>query len=651
MILKNILDMKQTLCLPAMACLAIVSCSCQPSADSFRVVSPDEALEVSVEKDSSGLYVYSFSDQGEELITSSHIGFKGKHQGMIPGKDWTVSASASSHDGVWKPVWGKRQEVKDQYNELTLSFKAPEGHQGISRIQAVFRAYKDGVAFRYVVPQEAGQSEETESECTQYSFAGDYTAWFYNGEYHNLGPDKLSEVEGERQPVMTVQAGEDQFMALHEADLRTGEPLLLSSSKGDRTFQVASKPARLEPGYVSAWRVILHGRTPGEMVDSHLIELLNPEPSGDFSWVKPGTAVWDWRINGAITDDGFTYTMTYPSWVRMVDFAAEQGFKYLVLDANWYGPEFDGTSNPVSGGKTDDVRRILSYGKEKGVGIWLYLNDVGGRKYPIEETLRQYREWGAAGVKYGFMNGTPEEKNAWTRKITRLCAENRLLVDFHDGPVHPYGQMRTWPNAVTREYCQAQLDAHRVFGPGTFVTSVFVNMLAGPLDMNNGMFDLRQGNTTRVDENKPVPSTVVSEAARTLITFSGATIIPDIPEMYRKYPELLAFLSAQRMPWKESRTLMGKIGEYIVMMRETDTEYLIGAATNEEARTLSIPLTFLPEGSYTMQLMLDGEAAHYLTNRETCQVRMQEVESGDSIPVRLAPGGGACLRIKKPDRR
>lgn len=142
--------------------------------------------------------------------------------------------------------------MKDQYNELTLSFKAPEGHQGISRIQAVFRAYKDGVAFRYVVPQEAGQSEETESECTQYSFAGDYTAWFYNGEYHNLGPDKLSEVEGERQPVMTVQAGENQFMALHEADLRTGEPLLLSSSKGDRTFQVASKPARLEPGYVSA---------------------------------------------------------------------------------------------------------------------------------------------------------------------------------------------------------------------------------------------------------------------------------------------------------------------------------------------------------------------------------------------------------------
>ena len=67
-----------------------------------------------------------------------------------------------------------------------------------------------------------------------------------------------------------------------------------------------------------------------------------------------------------------------------------------------------------------------------------------------------------------------------------LCAKNHLLVDFHDGPVHPYGQMRTWPNAVTREFCHAQLDGHHVFVPKTFVTTVFVNMVAGPIDMNNG---------------------------------------------------------------------------------------------------------------------------------------------------------------------
>ena len=313
----------------------------------------------------------------------------------------------------------------------------------------------------------------------------------------------------------------------------------------------------------------------------------------------------------------------------------------------WYGPEFESDSDPTKGDKARDVQKLIAYGKEKGVGIWLYLNDVGGRQYPIEETLKQYGEWGAAGVKYGFMSGTQEEKNHRTRMITELCAQNHLLVDYHDGPVHPYGQMRTWPNAVTREYNFAQLDAHRVFEPKTFVTSVFVNMVAGPLDMNNGMFDLRQGPTTRVDNNQECPSTVVSEAARTLITFSGATILPDIPEYYKKYPELLDFISSQKMPWKESRTLQGVIGEYIVMMRQTEEAYLVGAATNESGRTINLALDFLPEGNYLAEVVEDGDNGHYLNNRETYKASKKEVTSKDTITLTLAPGGGACLKIAK----
>ena len=359
-------------------------------------------------------------------------------------------------------------------------------------------------------------------------------------------------------------------------------------------------------------------------------------------------AVWDWRINGAQWD-GFTYTMSYPSWIRMVDFTAEQGFRYLVLDANWYGPEFAAESDPLKGGEAGSVQKLIEYACNKGVGIWLYLNDVGGKRYPIEETLAQYARWGAAGVKYGFMKGNMQEKNRWTQYITALCAKYHLLVDFHDGPVHPYGQMRTWPNAVTREFCHAQLDAHRVFVPKTFVTTVFVNMVAGPIDMNNGMFDLRQGHTTRVDESQPVPSTLAAEAARTLITWSGVTILPDIPEYYHRYPSLLAFLSAQRqMPWLESRTLAGEIGEYIVMMRETADAYLIGAATNEEGRTLEVPLDFLPKGSFSADITEDGNDAHYLTQRESIRTSRETVTRKDHLSLRLACGGGACVVIHKP---
>lgn len=597
-----------------------------------------------------GALTYRVQGQGLTSVGTSRMGYRLASGASLPGPGWELEKTTRREvRDVWRPLWGKRAEVPDAFNEVCLRFRRTTAAEGPDAFTVTARAYDDGVAFAYAIPDDAKGSAKNAQEATTFAFAGDYTAWYYNGEHHNLGPERLSEANGRRPVTMTLQADATHYLALHEADLREGEPLALHSKKGETTFTVAARPAPLRAGFTSAWRVLFLGSTPGAAVDSHLLELLNPPPPKemDFAWVKPGMAVWDWRIDGAKWGD-FTYGMNYPSWVRMVDFAAKAGFRYLVLDANWYGPEFAATSNPTQGGKANDVRRIIAYGKEKGVGIWLYLNDVGGRRYPIEETLKRYGQWGAAGVKYGFMRGSPEEKNARTRRITELCAQNRLLVDFHDGPVHPYGQLRTWPNAVTREYCHAQLDAKRVFQPKTFVTSVFVNMVAGPLDMNNGMFDLRQGPTTRTDNPQEVPSTLAAEAARTLIVFSGVTILPDIPEYYTRTPALLDFLSAQRMPWKESRTLAGSIGEYIVMMRQaSDGAYLIGAATNEEARTLTLPLDFLPEGDFLLSLVEDGEGAHYLKNRETLRSQTRHVTRNDTLTLRLAPGGGACVTLRK----
>jgi len=624
--------------------LSFCAVSAQSSQKAYTLRSPDKNLEIKVEKFSNGSYGYSFSAHKKLLIGKSPMGFETVKNGAIPSTGWTVTAEdRKTVNGVWKPVWGKRQIVSDHYNELTLKLSSADNNS--EKMNVVFRAYNDGVAFRYLIPQESKAELEVLSELTGFNFAGDFTAWYYNFESHNIGPELLSETDGERMPVMTIKAGEDQYMAIHEACLDEGEPLKLRSKKGNLSFSVTSKPKQLHPGYHSAWRVIFCGNTPGKLVDSHLLELLNPAPEMDFSWVKPGIALWDWRIDGAVWD-GFHYEMNYASWVKMIDFAAKQGFPHLVLDANWYGPEFSKDSDPLKGDKAKDVQNIIKYGKEKGVGVWLYLNDVGGKKFPIEQTLQQYGQWGAAGVKYGFMAGSPEEKNIRTKMLTELCAKNKLLVDYHDGPVHPYGQMRTWPNAVTREYCKAQLDGRDIFYPKTFVTSAFVNMIAGPVDMNNGMFDLRQGKTTRKDNNMEVPSTVVSEAARTLITFSGATVIPDIPEYYEKYPELLDFLSAQKMPWKESKTLAGEIGEYIVTMRQaSDGVYLVGAATNEKERILQIPMSFLPKGTFVAEIIEDGDTAHYLTNRETYKITKKNITRKDILNVRLAAGGGACIKL------
>lgn len=617
------------------ALLLVMAVACTPDK---KLQSPDGSATFEMRIAEDGAPTFDITVDGVTVLANSVMGYTNE-EGTIGDQTWKVGKIVKeSHDGIWEPLWGKRAKVEDKYNQMSVSLE-----KGEDVIVYEVRAYNDGVAWR-IVDQSGAQ---TLTEVSNFNFGGDYTAWFYNGERHNIGPELLSESNGERWPIMTVKANENLYLAVHEACVYRGKPLMLKKEAGNTCYEVVSEPTAIEAGDAMAWRLVMFGRKPGDLVDSHVIELLNPEAEGDFSWVRPGVNLWDWRIDGAIWED-YHYGMNYDSWVRMVDFAARNGFSALVLDANWYGPEFDSGSDPVKGDKARDVQNIIKYGKEKGVGLWLYLNDVAGRKYPLEATLEQYESWGAAGVKYGFMVGTPTEKNQKTIEITQLCAKHHLCVDFHDYPVHPWGQARTYPNAITREYCKAQLDGHDIFYPKTFVTSCFVNMVAGPIDQNNGFFDLRQGRTTRVDNNQEVPSTVAAEAARTFITYSGATVIPDIPEYYELHPELLEFIASEKQPWLESKTLDGVIDEYIVMMRQAnDGRFLVAAATNEEARTLTVDLGFLPEGKYLAKITEDADDAHYMTNREVTKHIEIEVDAKSTLELQMAPGGGACVLFEK----
>ena len=619
--------------------------------ESFEVKSPDNRICFSLGRGILSYLGYKITVDGKTVVDWSAVGYTHSLDNVCDVASLISLSEEEKVKEVWKPLWGKRSVVKDVYNSRTFQIAVASTPACVFSIEV--RVYNDGVAFRMKPVRTTKDEDSNLYEHTEFSFAEDYTAWYYNGERHNIGPEKLSEANGERLPVMIIKAADDLYMGLHEADLSAeGWPMRLRSESGSTKMSLIPEKTLLPPlvddEFIGAWRVLMVGKTPGDLVDSHLLELLNPEPDQDFSWVKPGVYLWDWRIDGAVWE-GYHYGMNYESWVKMIDFAAEQGFQGLVLDANWYGPEFEKDSDPTKGDKARDVQRIIKYGKDKGVGVWLYLNDVAGTNYPIEETLAQYEEWGASGVKYGFMNGNAQEKNRKTQEITALCAKHHLMVDYHDYPVHPFGQMRTWPNAVTREYCKAQLDGRQIFQPGTFVTSAFVNMVAGPIDQNNGFLELHQGRTTRKDNNQEVPSTVTGEIARTLITWSGATVIPDIPEYYKKYPSLLEFLSTEKQPWQESVTLAGEIGEYIVMARQNkDGDWLIGAATNEDEREIEVPLSFLGKGKYTATINTDAEDTHYRTNRETFKTEAPKtVTKKSTIKIRLAPGGGACILLRK----
>lgn len=637
----------------------------------ITVTSPNGQLTVTLTM-TEGRPVWRLSLAGKTLIEPSRLGVQVESVDLGPFR--TKTLKSSGHHGKVQMAWGKFSKYDDHYRQMRWTLQETTGDQRM--LTVVVRVYDQGMAFRYEFPK-GGQWQDPivlTDGASEFRFAGDPTGWAYNRERDPVGPQPLSRFaagNGANLP-LTLECADDAYLAVLEAAIYRQAPFRLAPSEQGKGFRESFSKSTLTPGDSTSWRVILVGRQPGDLIVAPLLPCLNPPCRiEDTNWIKPGLAFWDWRAWGATTKDGFTYGLDMKSWRRFIDFASKHNIGYLVLDANWYGPEFKTSSDPRTSrdhlviqpdmtkphiirkpAPTDwsdpiDVPALIQYGKERGVGIVLYFNDIAKDNYPFEETLALYQSWGAAGIKYGFMKAKGQQKVLDTREIVRLCAKYQLLCDFHDGPVPPSGDLRTYPNYVTREFCHSQSDAMRVFSPTGFCEQVFVNMLAGPLDMCNGLFALENPARDRPRIFTNVESTVAAETARVMITFSGLSILPDCPEAYAEKADLFEFLSRLPGTWDETRILHGAIGQYITTARRSGDKWFIASATNEQARTLPVKLDFLKPGvTYEVTLYEDAPDAHFQTNREAYQVRRMRVTRGSTIEVRMAPGGGHSMIIE-----
>jgi len=639
--------------------------------DHVDLASPDGRITVSLRLDA-GRPKWSLLRDGAAVLRKGALGMAIDGRAPVPvdSLDWKTSKTRETVE----TTWGKFAAYRNHYNEGTWTLRENTEPHRTWRVN--LRIYDTGAALRYEFPKDGGWGKELSitGDLTEFRFAANGRAWCYNGEHDPRGPAPLSGLvagKGARLPLV-VESGPDLTAAVLEAAIFDIAPFDLAPVKGDKTaLRATLAKSKLASGGATSWRTILIGSNPGDLVVSPLPYCLNPPCKiADPGWIRPGLALWDWRAWGARAPDGFTYGLDMASWRRFIDFASRHGIRHLVLDANWYGPEGDPKSDPRTsrdhmvyqpdrrspGIKRKpapkdwkdpiDVPAIIRYGKERGVGVILYFNDVARLHYPFEETLSLYEKWGAAGIKYGFMKGKGQRKVLDTRTIVEACARHHLVCDFHDGPVPPSGDRRTFPNYVTREFCHSQSDAMRAFSPTGFCEQVFVNMLAGPLDMCNGLYELENPTRDRPRIFTNVESTVVSETARVLIVFSGMSILPDCPESYEAKADLFDFLSGLPGTWDETRILHGKIGEFITTARRSEDTWYVASATNESGRTLAIDLDFLKPGTtYDATLYEDAPDAHFKTKREAYQVRKATVQHGDVIQAKMAPGGGHCIRL------
>ena len=473
---------------------------------------------------------------------------------------------------------------------------------------------------------------------------------------------------------MTVQASDKVFCGVLEAAIFDQYPFSIQRAGAPTRFETRNSPTIFqssEGNGNSSWRVITLGRSAGDLVTNQLLGNLNPPLAiKDTSWIKPGVGLWDWRAWGATAPEGFEYGLDMASWKRFIDFAASKNnVRYLLLDANWYGPEFDPKENPTTSrdhlveqnekghvvrkpapdnwDQPIDVPALIQYGNERGVGIILYINDHARKNFDFEETLATYEKWGAAGIKFGFMKTQGNAKVRDTRKIIELCAKHKLVCDFHDGPIPGSGDTRTYPNYLVREFCHAQADGKRSFSPDTFCKSMFVNALTGSLDMNNGLYAIKGAEQVRPRIFQKVNTTVVGETARTLICFSALAIIPDIPEAYNAKSDLFKFIEQMPMTWDDTKVLNAEIGDHITIARRSGDKWFIASACDETGATLPIDLSFLDERkTYQATVFKDADDSHFENNPETYEILKQDVKKNDKLDAKLAPGGGHCVLIE-----
>ncbi|MEB2122815.1 glycoside hydrolase family 97 protein [Xanthomonas campestris pv. campestris] len=645
--------------LPAAALL--LSLSVIPAvAQPLRVQSPTARTQVEFTLSEGGIPTYRVLYRNKVVLDDAPLGLDLGRNNKL-GHGMTVQGSSSEdHDSRVTLTVGKTRQARDHYRQLRVQLVDAAQH----RLEIELRAYDDGVALRYVLPK-AGKLE-IRNELTSFAFPRDYPCWTLNlgrfgtsheGEYDAIAASKLRPHNLLELPLVCQTDAQGTTLAIGEANLRDYAGLYLTG-RADGGLGVSAKlsPRLDQPAlavsidaqgrdFATPWRVIMLGDTPASLIDSNLITLLNPPPAFDASWVRPGKSAWDWW-SGSLASGVAQPGMNTATIQRYIDHAHQLKLEYMLIDDGWYhGSTGDGQYNSDA-----DIRRpveqldlpgLVTYGRQRGVGLWLWAHWRALDAH-MDEALAWYQQLGIKGIKVDFMDRDDQQMVDFYHRLLAKAAEHKLLVDLH-GAYHPTGLIRTYPNYLTQEgVLGAEYNKWTTRITATHnLTLPFTRMLLGPMDYTPGGF-----RNVRPAEFKPqhiapqVMTTRAQQLAMYVVYESPFAVVSDRPEQYENVPAA-QFLRDVPASWDETRAIEGTIGEHIVLARRSGKDWYVGAMTNEQARTLQVPLTFLDKGTWTATIYADG-AAPTEVNIET-----RKLTRNDTLQLQLAASGGAAIRLHK----
>ena len=637
------------------------------AAELLAVSSPDGKLAISFSlKTNPQPYLpgarayYRVSYQGTPILTDSPLGLDFLGANPLDQDFEVVATDRQSHDSTWENPFGAKRTVPDRYNQLTVSLR--ERRAPGRRLVLIFRAYDEGVAFRYFLPkQDAIEKFTLASENTGFYFAGDAAAFALNlgrfntsneGEYWRTNLSQIKPASIVNLPLLVEMPG-GPWVGLLEADLTDYAGMYVGGVPGlDNALVSKLSPTRARMDQVvvgsapkaTPWRVLLVSPQSGGLIENNYLILNLSEPSvlKDTSWIQPGKAAWDWWSGSFAKNVDFKPGMNTPTMKHYVDFAAAHHLEYMLVDAGWY-PAIDYThpEDILRHVPEVDVPGIIGYAKQKGVKVllWVYW---GALDKQMDEALTLYAKWGAAGIKVDFMDHDDQEMVNFYERCVRKAAEHHLVVDFH-GAYKGTGLRRTYPNLLTREGVMGleySKWSQRVT-PEHDVTLPFTRMLAGPMDYTPGAFRNAARGQFKAQNIEPMAQgTRAHQLAMYVVYESPLAMLSDYPEAYRDQSGI-EFLEKVPTVWDDTKVLNGEVGKYVTIARQHGNAWYLGAMTNWETRDLEIPLSFLGSGEYEAQIFADGADADKVAT--SLGITKKRVRAGDKLPVHLAPGGGLAV--------
>jgi len=669
----------------ALALVAVLPAAAQPS--QAVLTSPHGALELTIAtvrgqavQEAGGQLAYRVTFRGKPVLDWSNLGMAIEGAPVLGAEVRIESAQSSSHDETWKSIAGKASQVRDHYTAVTV--QAVETAQDGRRMTIQARAYDDGVAFRYVVPEQPGLKDlRIVNEATQFHFPKDATTWSLilpdfqsssEDDYHELTLEGLHRDYLVGLPVLLEVPGVA-WVGLTEADIEDYAGLFVYSMDRQNTLAARLAPRVEDPAAPhipwpmdakasastvsvirqtpcnSPWRVLMIADDPGRLVESNMVVNLNPPSAiADTSWIKPGKTAWDWWSGGLVR--GGPGGMNTESMKYYIDFSARMGFPYMLIDAGW-AARMAGGGRGLSGSGTDltkvnpnvDMPALIDYAKSKNVRLWLWSHWTDMDRQ-VDEAFPLFEKWGIAGVKIDFMDRADQWMVNWYRTIAKKAADHHLLIDYH-GAFKPDGMRRTYPNVLTREGVMgAEYDKWSSRETPVHNTTLpFTRMLAGPMDYTPGGFD----NATReqfVARNSApmVMGTRAHQTALFVVFESALQMVADHPAAYDGQKET-EFLKTVPATWDETRVVNGRPARFVTIARRSGQEWYVGSITNWDSREIDLPLSFLGDGSYNAEIYADGPNA--ATNAKDSTVNRERVNAKTTLKLKLAPGGGCAIRL------